>query len=61
VPVPKLGVYVDVDLDVLVERIIIGPALPSPDQDAIRDATKAAGLLDRVSKSSLLGTPRYVQ
>ncbi len=60
VSVPELGIQVAVDVDALVARIMLGPELSATEQELIADAAKAAGLVDRVTKSSLFGTPRYV-
>jgi hypothetical protein len=60
VKVPELGVQVEVDVEALVERIVLGPALTKTDQELITEVAKAAGLMNLVSSSSLLGTPRYV-
>lgn len=59
VAVPELGVEVVVDIDALVERIMLGPALPEPDRELIVQHAKRLGLGDRVVSSSLLCSPRY--
>lgn len=60
VPVPENGIYVTVDPKILIEKIMLGPALPGADVERVAKAAQAAGLGDRLVKSSLLGTPRYV-
>ena len=60
VEVPEEGVFVEFDLDALVESIYLGPSLPKDDAEAIRNAIKQRGLDQRIQISSLLGTPRYV-
>src|SRR5437016_5722970 len=57
--VPDDGIEVDVDLDALIERVMIGPELSKQDMEAAIEQTKKAGLGDRICKSSLLGTPRF--
>jgi hypothetical protein len=59
VQVPELGIYVDFDLPALIERIFLGPSLPEEDVRAVRHAAELHGLGDRVTVTSLLGTPRY--
>lgn len=60
VQVPELGVQLSVDLDALIEKIILGPSLDSMEQGAILGAAAKVGLADRITKSTLLGQPRYV-
>ena len=59
VAVPEQGIRVPFNLDILVDRIFLGPSLEQPDIQAIRHAAEAAGLADRIRVSSMLGTPRY--
>jgi len=60
VKVPELGIHVSVDLDALIERIMLGPALTADEGDLIISHAERTGLGSRISKSSLLGWPRYV-
>lgn len=60
VTVPEHGIEVAVDVDALVERIVLGPALSEPDREMISQHAKNAGLEARLVESSLLGRPRYV-
>ncbi|MGH8070624.1 MAG: DUF2971 domain-containing protein [Candidatus Entotheonellia bacterium] len=60
VQVPELGIEVSVDLDALVGRIMLGPALSGTERDRIVQHAQRAGLGDRLVVSSLLGRPRYV-
>jgi hypothetical protein len=57
--VPDGGIEVDVDLDALIERVMIGPELSKDDMETVIEQTKKAGLGDRICKSSLLGEPRF--
>jgi len=59
VPVPDLGIEVAVDVDALVERIVLGPALSTSEVETIAAHAEKAGLKKRVVKSGLLGRPRY--
>jgi hypothetical protein len=59
VAVPELGVFIEFDLDVLVDRIYLGPSLVESDIEAVRAAAAHRGFGDRVRVSSLLGRPRY--
>lgn len=59
VAVPEQGIRVPFNLDILVDRIFLGPSLEQHDVQTIRKAAEAAGLGDRVRVSSMLGTPRY--
>jgi hypothetical protein len=57
--VQRCRIEVDVDLDALIERVMIGPELSKDDMEAVIEQTKKAGLGDRICKSSLLGEPLY--
>ncbi|MBA0224083.1 DUF2971 domain-containing protein [Stenotrophomonas maltophilia] len=59
VAVPEEGIRVRFNLDVLVDRIFLGPSLEQRDVQQIRHAVEKAGLGDRIRVSSMLGTPRY--
>jgi hypothetical protein len=56
---PPGGIEVDVDLNALVERIVIGPDLSKEDMDLVVVQAGKAGLAERICKSSLLGEPRF--
>lgn len=60
VRVPELGIFVAVDLDALIDHIMIGPELTEAEREQVIEAARAAGFGNRLVKSSLLGTPRYV-
>jgi hypothetical protein len=60
VHVPDRGIFVDVDLATLAERIVTGRTTTDVERAAIVEGAKAAGLADRVELSTLLGHPRYV-
>ncbi|WP_082638960.1 DUF2971 domain-containing protein [Lysobacter antibioticus] len=59
VAVPEQGIKAPFNLDVLVDRIFLGPSLDQPEIQAIRQAAEQAGLGDRIRVSSMLGIPRY--
>lgn len=59
VDVPEQGIKVPFNLDLLVDRIYLGPSLEEADIRLIRRAADQAGLGERVRVSSMLGTPRY--
>lgn len=59
VAVPELGVFVEFDLDVLIDKIYLGPSLHDSDIETVRSAAAHRGFGDRIRVSSLLGTPRY--
>lgn len=58
--VPEMGVEVSVDCEILVESVMLGPALSEGDRERIARCAQNAGWADRLIKSSLLGRPRYV-
>jgi hypothetical protein len=59
VPVPELGIEVDVDLDILVDQIVVGPETPAQERDRVLAISQQARFEDRLRFSSLLGRPRY--
>jgi len=59
VPVPDLGIFVQVDVGVLADRILIGSTITAAEQALVKERVMRAGLGDRLEVSSLLGTPRY--
>jgi len=60
VAVPELGVQVSFDLNVLVEKIFLGPSLEPQEIELITAAAERHGLVGRIRASSLLGQPRYI-
>jgi hypothetical protein len=58
--VPRGGVEVAVDLDLLVERIMLGPKLTDAEMDVIIEEARKMGLGGRICKSSLLGAPKFL-
>ncbi len=58
--VPEDGINVDVDLSVLIERIVLGSTTTEPERATVAEHIAAAGLSDRLELSTLLGQPRYV-
>ena len=60
VNVPELGIELSVDVGMLIERIMLGPALSQMERDLISQNAQKAGLGDRIVMSSLLGRPRYI-
>ncbi|WP_234802393.1 DUF2971 domain-containing protein, partial [Xanthomonas citri] len=59
VAVPEFGIHVEFDLDVLVDKIYLGPSLIDEEIAVIRASADQRGLGDRVRISSLRGQPRY--
>lgn len=59
VQVPADGIKVAFDVPALISHIVIGPSLNEADVEAVRQAAKSAGIVDRVRVSSMLGTPKY--
>ena len=60
VQVPEHGILVDVDLSVLIERIVLGSTTTETERATVTQNVAAAGLSDRLELSTLLGQPRYV-
>ena len=60
VRVPEHGILVDVDLPVLIERIVLGWTTTEFERATVAQYVAAAGLSDRLALSTLLGKPRYV-
>ncbi len=60
VQVPADGISVEVDLDVLVERIVMGSTTSREERDLVTRHVERARLGDRLQRSTLLGCPRYV-
>lgn len=60
VRVPEGGINVDVDLSVLIKRIILGSTIAETERATVAEHVAAAGLSDRLELSTLLGQPRYV-
>ncbi len=60
VQVPEHGIFVEVDLPLLVERIVLGSKTMEADRATVAKHVRQAGLADRIEFSSLLGQPRYI-
>ena len=60
VQVPTKGIYVEVDFDVLVDRIILGSTISSDERNSVTKVLERLGLGDRLQISTLLGQPRYI-
>ena len=60
VQVPEKGIFVEVDFDVLVDRIILGSTISSDESNLVAKALESLGLGDRLQISTLLGRPRYI-
>jgi len=60
VSVPPDGIFVDVDLTVLVDRIILGATTTPEERAIVTEHVRRVGLVDRLELSTLLGKPRYV-
>ena len=58
--VPPDGIFVEVDLKVLIDRIVLGSTTTGDERELISDHVTQAGLEDRLELSSLLGVPRYI-
>lgn len=59
VNIPEQGIRVPFNLDLLIDRIFLGPSLENNDVRLIREAAESAGLAGRIRVSSMLGMPRY--
>lgn len=60
VQVPADGIFVDVDLTVLIDRIVLGSTTTAEERAIVTKHVERAGLADRLELSTLLGRPRYV-
>lgn len=60
VQVPPDGIHVDVDLTILIDRIVLGSTTTSEERAVVAAHVERAGLADRLKLSTLLGKPRYV-
>lgn len=60
VSVPSDGITVEVDLKVLIDRIVLGSTTTDEEREMISDHVAQIGLKDRLELSSLLGVPRYI-
>lgn len=60
VQVPPDGIFVDVDLTVLIDRIVLGSTTTAEERAIVVKHVGDAGLADRLELSTLLGKPRYV-
>ena len=60
VSIPAEGISVEVDLQVLIEAIVLGPSLEPAEVQAIEQAAEAGDLSGKLVTSSLLGTPLYL-
>lgn len=60
VAVPPDGVFVALDLRILVDRIVLGATTTVDDRKIVTQHVVRAGLEDRLELSTLLGVPRYV-
>lgn len=54
------GIFVDVDLTVLIDRIILGSTTTPDERAIVTEHVRRVGLGDRLELSTLLGKPRYV-
>lgn len=60
VSVPTDGISVQVDLNMLIDRIVLGSTITDEEREVISEHVAQAGLEDRLELSSLLGLPRYI-
>ncbi len=58
VPIPEEGVFVDVDLGVLIQEIRLWPGAGDADEEAVGQMTRDAGVPCEVRRSSLRGHGR---
>lgn len=58
--VPPEGIFVEFDMQELVEEIYLGPLLSEADIQNISEAAETCGLGARIRISSLRGTPKYI-
>lgn len=58
--VPSDGITVEVDLKILIERIVLGSTTTDKEREIISDHVAHIGLNDRLEISSLLGVPQYI-
>jgi hypothetical protein len=59
IEVPDLGIEADVDLDMLIDHIVLGPDLAESERHAVEEMVKRSGLASRLEISSLLWHPRH--
>lgn len=60
ISVPRDGILVEVDLEALIERIVLGSTTTKEERATVVEHVERAGLADRLALSTLLGTPRYI-
>lgn len=60
VPVPCDGIFVQVDLPTLIDKIVIGSTITEDARAIVVKHVARAGLEDRLELSTLLGVPRFV-
>lgn len=60
VQIPPDGIFVDVDLTTLVDRIVLGSTITVEERAIVAEHVRRVGLADRLEQSTLLGKPRYV-
>jgi hypothetical protein len=60
VKVPADGIFVDVDLKCLIDRIILGSTTTPDERAIVTEHVRRVGLEDRIELSTLLGQPRYI-
>lgn len=59
VQVPADGIPVDVDLEQLIDRIVLGSTTTSDERAVVTDHVHRVGLASRLELSTLLGSPQY--
>lgn len=60
VRVPSEGIFVEVDLLTLIDRIVLGSTTTEEERAIVTEQVAGAGLEDRIQLSTLLGKPRFV-
>ena len=59
VQVPLQGIFVEADLNILIDRIVLGSTTTSDDRNTVVEELTKRGLEDRPELSTLLGQPQY--
>lgn len=59
VPVPLDGIFLEVDLSTLIDRIVLGSTTTEKERALLVEHVTRAGLGDRLQLSTLLGKPRF--
>ena len=60
VTIPSNGIFVEADLNVLIERIVLGSTTSPEERELVTRQVDDIGFSERLERSTLLGRPRYV-